>query len=59
MADNHKLKMKFKLHQLEFELEGNQDVVKEQFENFKSFITNDLLPKVNVERETIQATPKN
>lgn len=58
MADNHKLKMKFKLHQLEFELEGNQDVVKEQFENFKSFITNDLLPKVNVERETIQATPK-
>ncbi|MDA0780617.1 MAG: hypothetical protein O2810_01075 [Bacteroidetes bacterium] len=55
MADNDKLKMKFKLHQLEFELEGNQEVVKEQFENFKSFITDDLLPKVNV--ETLQ-TPE-
>ncbi|WP_352405397.1 hypothetical protein [Petrimonas sp.] len=48
MADNDKLKMKFKLHQLEFELEGNQEVVKEQFDSFKSFITNDLLPKINV-----------
>ncbi|WP_422004915.1 hypothetical protein [Roseivirga pacifica] len=44
--------MKFKLHQLEFELEGDQDVVKEQFENFKSFITGDLLPKINVEEST-------
>ena len=35
MADSSTLKMKFKLHQLEFELEGDQDVVKEQFENFK------------------------
>ncbi len=52
MADDKKLKMKFKLHQLEFELEGDQDVVKEQFENFKSFITGDLLPKINVEELT-------
>lgn len=52
MADDNKLKMKFKLHQLEFELEGNQEVVKEQFENFKSFITGDLLPKINVEDST-------
>lgn len=49
MAENNVLKMKFKLHQLEFELEGNQEVVKEQFENFKSFIANDLLPKINVQ----------
>ena len=27
--------MEFKLHQLEFEIEGNQDVVKEQFESRK------------------------
>lgn len=54
MADDKKLKMKFKLHQLEFELEGNQEVVKEQFENFKSFITGDLLPKINVEDSTAQ-----
>jgi len=54
MADNDKLKMKFKLHQLEFE--GNQEVVKEQFENFKSFITEDLLPKVNV--DTLQTPPQ-
>ena len=52
MADDKKLKMKFKLHQLEFELEGDQEVVKEQFENFKSFITGDLLPKINVEEST-------
>jgi hypothetical protein len=43
------LKMKFKLHQMEFELEGDQEVVKEQFENFKAFISNDLLPKINVQ----------
>ncbi|MDF2189835.1 hypothetical protein [Paraflavitalea sp. CAU 1676] len=40
--------MKFKLHQLEFELEGDQKVVIEQFDNFKSFIANDLLPKISV-----------
>ncbi len=50
MENGDKLKMKFKLHQLEFEIEGNEDTVKDQFENFKSFITEDLLPKVNVER---------
>ena len=37
------LKMKFKLHNLEFEIEGNETVVKEQFENFKSFVTGELL----------------
>lgn len=49
MPDSKNLKMKFKLHQLEFEIEGDQEVVKEQFENFKSFVTGDLLPKINVE----------
>lgn len=48
MTENNILKMKFKFHQLEFELEGNQDVVKQQFENFISFIANDLLPKIDV-----------
>jgi len=47
MAENNILKMKFKLNQMEFELEGNQDIVTKQFENFKSFITVDLLPRIN------------
>lgn len=42
------LKMKFKLHGLEFEIEGNEKTVKEEFANFKSFITADLLSKVNI-----------
>ena len=58
MADEKKLKMKFKLHQLEFELEGDQDIVKEQFENFKSFITGDLLPIINVEKPNPSEPPK-
>ena len=56
MAEENKLKMKFKLHQLEFEIEGNQEVVKEQFENFKSFVIGDLLPKINVEEPIHQPT---
>jgi hypothetical protein len=55
MAEPSILKMKFKLHQLEFELEGDQEVVKEQFENFKSFISKDLLPKINV--QPLQTAP--
>lgn len=42
------LKLKFKLQKLEFEIEGNQDVVKEQFDSFKLFIINDLLAKMNL-----------
>lgn len=42
------LKMKFKLHGLEFEIEGNEKTVKEEFASFKSFITDDLLSKVNI-----------
>lgn len=41
------LKMKFKLHWLEYEVEGHEDTVKSQFADFKSFLW-DLLPKVNV-----------
>ena len=48
MGESDNLKMKFKLHGLEFEIEGKEKVVKEQFESFKSFITIDLLPKINV-----------
>ncbi|BEG61582.1 hypothetical protein [Coprobacter fastidiosus] len=47
MGDNNTLKMKFKLNQMEFELEGNQDIVTKQFENFKAFVTDDLLPRIN------------
>ena len=41
------LKMKFKLNSLEFEIEGNEDTVKTEFENFKGFVSNELLPKLN------------
>ena len=40
--------MKFKLHNLEFEIEGKEAVVKEEFQNFKEFITGQLLSKINV-----------
>ena len=40
--------MKFKLHGLEFEIEGNETTVKEEFANFKAFITDDLLTRVNI-----------
>lgn len=42
------LKMKLKLHGLEFEIEGNEATVKEEFANFKAFVTGDLLSKVNI-----------
>ena len=40
------LKMKFKLNGLEFEVEGNEETVKEEFEKFKSFISGELLTKI-------------
>ncbi len=57
MTDSNKLKMRFKLHQLEFELEGKQEVVKEEFENFKSFITDELLPQVNINNPQVALIP--
>lgn len=53
MAEKKNLRMKFKLHGLEFELEGNEETVKEEFQNFKSFITGDLLPNVNITQPQI------
>lgn len=52
--------MKFKLHNLEFEIEGNETVVKEQFESFKSFVTGELLSKINVQspQTTILPAPQ-
>src|SRR4051812_41440270 len=47
------LKMRFKLHNLEFEVEGNETIVKEQFENFKTFITGELLSKINIQNTPI------
>lgn len=39
--------MKFKLHWLEYEIEGHEDTVRSQFADFKNFLW-DLLPKVNI-----------
>jgi hypothetical protein len=51
------LKLKFKLNGLEFEVEGNHDLVKEHFIDFKKFITSDILSKVNaVLNETQSST---
>ncbi|MEM7551579.1 MAG: hypothetical protein AAF363_17985 [Bacteroidota bacterium] len=52
MADNKNLKLRFKLKELEFEIEGNENTVKDEFENFKSFFTNDILPQINKVQET-------
>jgi hypothetical protein len=42
------LKMRFKLHELEFEIEGQQDTVKEEFKNFNENILTQLLSKINI-----------
>lgn len=47
MGENKNLKLRFKLKELEFEIEGNETTVKEEFENFKGFVTNDILPQIN------------
>jgi hypothetical protein len=41
------LKMKFKLHGLEFEIEGSESIVTREFENFKNF-TLDIMSKGNI-----------
>lgn len=40
--------MKFKLHALEFEIEGQQDVVRDEFKNFNENILTHILSKVNI-----------
>ncbi|UJH67718.1 hypothetical protein [Allomuricauda sp. SCSIO 65647] len=47
MSENKNLKLRFKLKELEFEIEGNERTVKAEFENFKDFVTNDILPQIN------------
>lgn len=42
------LKMRFKLNGLEFELEGKEETVKSEFENFKEFVSNKLLNRPDV-----------
>lgn len=54
MANEKTLKVKFKLNQLEFELEGAPKDVKEQYNDFKSFVLNDLMPKINFEDRPTQ-----
>lgn len=51
------LKMKFKLHGLEFELEGNEATVKTEFESFKAF-TMDILSKVDIQNEKTTILPQ-
>lgn len=48
MDNSDLLKVRFKLHGLEFELEGKENVVKDEFDKFKGFISQ-LLPNVNVQ----------
>ena len=52
------LKMKFKLHNLEFEIEGKEAVVIEQFEGFKAFVTGELLSKVNIQNPQATILPQ-
>jgi len=49
------LKIKFKLHGLEFELEGAEATVKKEFEQFKSF-TLEILSKVNIVTSQVTTT---
>ncbi|MBK5215634.1 MAG: hypothetical protein JJE53_02415 [Candidatus Pacebacteria bacterium] len=42
------LKLKLKINGLEFEIEGEDITVKEEFSNFKSFISSDILSKTNI-----------
>lgn len=42
------LKMRFKLHAMEFEIEGKEETVKKEFADFKEFITGQLLSKINI-----------
>lgn len=52
------LKVRFKLNGLEFELEGNEDTVKNELAVFKDFVMNSLINKVNlVEVHGIQGSP--
>jgi hypothetical protein len=56
------LKLKFKLNGLEFEVEGNHELVKEHFIDFKKFITSDILSKVNAvlnDNQSNQFSPLN
>lgn len=43
-----KLKLKLKFNSLEFEIEGEEAVVKEEFEKFKSFITNEFVARIQI-----------
>jgi hypothetical protein len=56
MSENKSLKLRFKLKDLEFEIEGDEKTVKEEFENFKVFVTNDLLPQINQPQNITQTT---
>ena len=51
--------MKFKLNGLEFELEGNEATVKKEFENFKTFLTGDILPNIKTVPVVIYSKPEN
>jgi hypothetical protein len=52
------LKMKFKLYNLEFELEGNENTVKEEFTKFKESFLNDLLGKMNIIERQVTTIPQ-
>lgn len=59
MTEEKTLKIKFKLNDLELELEGQQQTVKNEFEKFKTFINNHFLdPKKEEKKEETLFTEK-
>lgn len=51
MIEEKTLKIKFKLNDLELELEGQQQTVKDEFEKFKTFINNHFSGLIKEEKE--------
>lgn len=59
MTEEKTLKIKFKLNDLELELEGQQQTVKNEFEKFKTFINNHFLnPNKEEKKEETLFTEK-
>ena len=59
MTEEKTLKIKFKINDLELELEGQQQTVKNEFEKFKTFINNHFLdPNKEEKKEETLFTEK-
>lgn len=51
------LKLKLKLNGLEFEIEGEEQTVKEEFAKFQTFVTDDILSKTSVITPHVVSAP--